>query len=80
MINSVVSKKTELRNEWFGIVDGDHTRSAISELGHETERKWEVFQWLVIQFISNSEILAMQKLALSINDSNQKHFFIGTTA
>ena len=66
------------REEWFGIIDGEHSQKAIMRL-IETRKRWAGYEWFVTVVKSSYSIDKYRQLARMQNERKDSRFIIEYT-
>ncbi len=75
---SEVKRRLSARKEWFGIVDGEHSHSAIKRL-IDAKPKWAGYKWFVTVVKSGFTIERYRQLARMQNERHDNQYFIDYT-
>lgn len=74
-----MTEMIESKPVWYGIVDGEHTHAALTELSVEYPQRWDGFEWPVQLLQSPSSMNVMRQLARATNDRHNERSYIETT-
>ncbi len=73
-----VKDKLNSRTAWYGIVDGEHSHSAILRL-METKKRWAGYKWFVTIIRGGFDIERYRQLARMQNERHSSRFFVELT-
>lgn len=72
-------KEVQKREEWYGVVDGEHRATALQKLICEEPAKWAGFSWTVTVLKTSASIATLRAFARSCNQKNVDDFVIVPT-
>lgn len=72
-------KELNKRNEWYGVVDGEHRASALQRLICKDPEKWAGFTWTVHVLNTTASIASLRAFARACNQKNVEDFVVVPT-
>lgn len=72
-------EKAECRSQWYGVVDGMHRQTAVSELMLEGHASWQSFTWPVTLLKGGHDIQILKQLARQQNLKHNETYYVEST-